>query len=52
MKYNIGSLVMYCDDGDLGIITDTDPCNGMCRIQWNDGKNGWHLQSELEVLCE
>ena len=45
----VGDLVSYRPDGDLGIIFDKD-ATGMYHIQWSDGKNGWHIQSELEKL--
>ena len=49
----IGSLVMYLNDGDLGIIVEVDPCNGMLRVHWFSAWGyGWQLESELELVCE
>ena len=47
----VGSLVRYRNDDDLGIVTEID-ATGMYHIKWSDGKEGWHLQSELEVICK
>ena len=49
----VGSLVMYLNDGDLGIIVEVDPCNGMLRVHWFSAWGyGWQLGSELELVCE
>ena len=47
----VGDLVKYHDDGDTGIVLNID-ATGMFFIHWSDGKEGWHLYSELEVLCK
>ena len=49
----IGDLVRYKDDGDIGIVimVARKPL-GDYYIQWGDGCDGWHLLSELEVLCK
>ena len=47
----VGSLVRYRNDADLGIVTEID-ATGMYHIKWSDGKEGWHLQSEMEVICK
>ena len=51
----VGDLVKYDGDGDTGIILDID-ADGMCDhrffVHWSDGKEGWHIHSELEVLCK
>ena len=47
----VGDLVKYRSDGDTGIVTDID-ATGMFFIHWSDGKEGWHLDSELEVINE
>jgi uncharacterized protein YodC (DUF2158 family) len=47
----IGTIVRYKDDGDLGIVTEID-ATGMYHVKWSDGKEGWQLRSEMEVICE
>ena len=47
----IGDLVKYYGDGDTGIVLDID-ATGMFFIYWSDGKDGWHVHSELEVVCK
>ena len=47
----IGTIVKYLADNDLGIIVDKDEF-GAYRVKWNDGCEDWHIQSELEVVCE
>ena len=44
----VGDLVRY-EDGDIGIITQVRTHD--YRVHWGDGCWGWHLLSELEVLC-
>ena len=50
----IGDLVRYNEDGDIGIIIEIDPemhCEYL--IKWGDGCQGWHLWSEfVEVIDE
>ena len=45
----VGDLVRYRDDGDIGIITEVD-CAGMAYILWASDFEGWHIASEVEVL--
>ena len=47
----VGDLVRYRDDGDIGIITEVD-CAGMAYILWASDCEGWHLASEMEVIDE
>ena len=49
----VGDLVRYNDDGDIGIIIEIDP-DMYCEylIKWGDGCEGWHLSSEYEVIHE
>ena len=47
----VGDLVKYDGDGDTGIVLDID-ATGMFFIHWSDGKEGWHIHSELEVVCK
>ena len=51
MQYNIGTIVRYRNDGDIGIVKNID-ATGMCLIDWSDGCMGWHLQSEMEIICK
>tara|TARA_R110000851_G_scaffold217047_1_gene369937 strand:- start:955 stop:1098 length:144 start_codon:yes stop_codon:yes gene_type:complete len=45
----VGDLVRYRDDGDIGIIMEVD-CTGMAYILWVNDFEGWHIASEMEVL--
>ena len=50
----VGDLVLYDDDGDIGIITEVseNPC-GMSTdyfVRWASDLDGWHEETELEVL--
>ena len=48
----VGDLVRYKDDGDIGIVILVNIEDaGDYKVQWSDGCYGWHLLSELEVLC-
>ena len=47
----IGSLVTYNEDGDIGIITEVDN-DGEFYVQWADGTEGYHIESEMEVINE
>ena len=46
----VGDLVRYPDDGDIGIVIGWDNVDCDYYVQWSDGRNGWHLESELEVI--
>ena len=48
----VGTLVKYYEDGDLGIVTKIieDPMYPLYWIKWNDGTEGDHLDFELEVI--
>ena len=46
---NVGDLVRYRHDGDIGIITEVDN-DGEFYVQWADGTEGYHIESEMEVL--
>ena len=45
----VGDLVTYNEDGDIGIITEVDN-DGEFYVQWADGKEGYHIESEMEVI--
>ena len=45
----IGSLVTYNEDGDIGIITEV-VYDGEFYVQWTDGTQGYHIESEMEVI--
>jgi hypothetical protein len=51
----IGSLVRYNFDGDIGLVIEqwTSDETGICHtvIKWSDGTEGDHLPSEFEVLA-
>ena len=47
---NVGDLVRYRHDGDIGIITEVCMRNGEFYVQWADGTEGYHIESEMEVL--
>jgi len=46
----IGDLVKYHYDGDIGWVTVVHETDGSVWIEWADGCNGWHLESEMEVI--
>ena len=48
----IGTLVEYKADGDIGLITEIieDPMCHIYRVKWGDGTEGDHLPHEFEVL--
>ena len=52
MQYNIGTIVRYRHDGDIGIITEVYPRDYEFLVQWSDGKCGRHIESEVEVICK
>ena len=47
----VGDLVRYKEDGDIGIIIEYDPAM-YCKyhVKWGDGCEGWHLSGEMEVI--
>ena len=46
----VGDLVRYKDDGDIGIITEVYMPHGEFYVQWADGTEGYHVEGEMEVL--
>ena len=49
----VGDLVKYHHDGDIGIITEVNESS--CDpyfVQWASGEEGYHIASELEVIDE
>tara|TARA_B100000287_G_scaffold303825_1_gene286979 strand:+ start:317 stop:484 length:168 start_codon:yes stop_codon:yes gene_type:complete len=53
----IGSLVRYLEDGDLGIVValgvEDDSDNAVWfQVRWGDGTDDWHQLKEVEVLCK
>ena len=46
----VGDLVRYKDDGDIGIITEVYMRNEEFYVQWADGTEGYHVEGEMEVL--
>ena len=46
----VGDLVRYNEDGDIGIITEVGV--GLCEyyVQWADGTEGYHVEGEMEVI--
>ncbi len=48
----VGDLVRYNEDGDIGIITEVGADLGDYYVQWADGTEGYHVESEMEVLDE
>ena len=48
----VGDLVRYRHDGDIGIITEVYMRNEEFYVQWADGTEGYHIESEMEVLNE
>ena len=51
----VGDLVRYDGDGDIGIITEVsknfDGSETDYYVHWYDGTDGYHLESELEVIA-
>ena len=45
----VGDLVRYRHDGDIGIITEV-VYDEEFYVQWADGTEGYHIESEMEVL--
>ena len=35
-------IIMYKGEGDFF----------QCRVTWNDGRVGWYIPSDLEVICK
>ena len=53
---DIGTLVKYHYDDDIGIVTDflrddEDLVNDYYYVRWSDGTDGYHLASEFEVIA-
>ena len=48
----VGSLVKYHADNDLGIIIDKDEDFGEYYVKWNSGEDGWYMPYFLEVICK
>ena len=47
----VGDLVRYNKDGDIGIVIEIKRDNyAEYLIKWGDGCQGYHLESEVEVL--
>ena len=46
----IGDLVRYIYDGDIGIIVERNRNMDDYFVEWADGTNGYHIESELEVI--
>tara|TARA_Y100000022_G_C12913100_1_gene223713 strand:- start:105 stop:266 length:162 start_codon:yes stop_codon:yes gene_type:complete len=49
----VGTLVKYNADGDIGLITEIIEDAVLChiyRVKWGDGTEGDHLPHEFEVL--
>tara|TARA_B100000035_G_scaffold152505_1_gene129906 strand:- start:533 stop:691 length:159 start_codon:yes stop_codon:yes gene_type:complete len=48
----IGTLVEYKADGDIGLITEIieDPMYHIYWVKWSDGTEGDYLPHEFEVL--
>ena len=50
----VGDLVIYDADGDIGIIMEVseNPCGMLTDyyVRWSNDLNGWHEECELEVL--
>ena len=38
----VGDLVRYRDDGDIGLVTEVD-CYGRMYILWSSDFEGWHI---------
>jgi len=47
----VGDLVKYRHDGDIGIITERNR-HLEYFVEWASGTNGYHIESELEVINE
>ena len=52
-KIEIGTLVRFKHDGDLGIVTAIFMDHGhiQYRIKWGDGSENEHVSSEFEVIA-
>ena len=49
----VGDLVKYNTDGDIGIITEVNRSfSEPYFVQWADGTEGYHIESEMELLDE
>ena len=48
----VGDLVRYNEDGDIGIITEVNNHLDDYYVQWADGTEGYHIESEMEVINE
>ena len=56
----VGSLVKYIANNDkiywkpegdaIGIIISGGKGDTQYCVKWNDGRDGWYIRSELEVL--
>ena len=47
----VGDLVKYNTDGDIGIITEVN--RGFSEpyfVNWASGEEGYHMASEMEVI--
>ena len=57
----VGTIVQYLannakiywkpEEDAIGIIISRDNVT-QCRVMWNDGRDGWYLLKELEVICK
>ena len=52
-KIEIGTLVRFKHDGDLGIVTAIFMDHGdiQYRIKWSDGNHTEHIVGEFEVIA-
>ena len=48
----VGDLVRYKDDNDIGVIMWIGTTKLSYYIQWADGTDGFHIASEFEVINE
>ena len=48
----VGDLVRYRHDGDIGIIIGVYARSGEFYVKWADDTEGYHIESEMEVLCK
>jgi len=48
----VGDLVRYNHDGDIGIIVKVCYRNEDYYVECSDGTNGYHIESEMEVINE
>ena len=46
----VGDLVRYKDDNDIGVIMWIGTTKLSYYIQWADGTEGYHIESEMEVI--